>query len=249
MSVESESLAAAAPVDKLTPVHNPQPVFSTPQPQQDDDYNPADAYRTLSTAAVASFVLGVLSILALLDWWLALIPIAGVTLGIMALRNIRKQPQEYTGRGVAIAGITLGILFCLGGFGRLTYNYATEVPDGYERVDYSLLQPQPDDPPVSIPPEAKALDGKKIFIKGYVYPGMKKEGIMQFLLVRDNGTCCFGGNPKITDRIQVSLSEGKGITYSQGLFKIAGTFHITPPRDAVDAKGIVFYHLDEAILP
>src|SRR5215813_13146043 len=122
---------------------------------QDDDYNPADAYRALSTAAVASLILGLLSILALLDWWLALIPFAGVILGFVALRTIRNQPQEYTGRGAAIAGIALGILFCVGGFGRLGYIHATEVPTGYERVDYSLLQPQPEDPPNSIPPEAK----------------------------------------------------------------------------------------------
>jgi hypothetical protein len=216
---------------------------------RDDDYNPADAYRALSTAAVASLVLGVMSIVAFLDWWLALIPIVGITLGIVGLRKIRRQPQEYTGRGVAIAGMLLGLLFWFGGFGRLAYIRATEVPPGYERVDYSQLQPQPDDPPNSIPPEAKALDGKKIFIKGYVYPGLRKDGITQFLLVRDQGTCCFGGNPKITDRIQVALSDAHGLTFSSSLFNIAGTFRITPPTEAVDAKGIVFYHLDEAILP
>ena len=130
---------------------------------RDDDYNPADAYRALSTAAVASLVLGVMSIVAFLDWWLALIPIVGITLGIVGLRKIRRQPQEYTGRGVAIAGMLLGLLFWFGGFGRLAYIRATEVPPGYERVDYSQLQPQPDDPPNSIPPEAKALGRQKDF--------------------------------------------------------------------------------------
>jgi Domain of unknown function (DUF4190) len=238
---------AAPPIDDTTIVHRPSRLAS--DEPIDEDYNSADAYRALSTAAVASLVLGLLSVLALLDWWLALIPFAGVVLGIVALRKIRSQPQEYTGRAAAIIGIFLATLFCLGGFGRLSYIRATEVPAGYERVDYSLLQPQPDDPPNSIPPEAKALDGKKIFIKGYVYPGLRKDGITQFLLVRDQGTCCFGGNPKITDRIQVALSDPKGFAFSGSLFKIAGTFRITEPSQAVDAKGIVFYHLDEAILP
>ncbi len=240
---------AAPPLDDSQTIRRTASSISSDGPGQDDDYNPADTYRALSTAAVASLVLGMLSILALLDWWLALIPIAGVILGIAALRKIRKQPEEYTGRGAAIAGIALGVLFCVGGFGRLSYIHATEVPTGYERVDYSLLQPQPEDAPNSIPPEAKALDGKKIFIKGYVYPGMRKDGITQFLLVRDQGTCCFGGNPKITDRIQVALSDPKGFSFSGSLFKVAGTFRITEPNQAIDAKGIVFYHLDEAILP
>jgi hypothetical protein len=224
-----------------------QPFLSESEQELDD--NPADAYRAISTAAVASLVLGLLSALALLDWWLALIPFAGVIVGFVALRTIRNQPQEYTGRGVAIVGIALAVLFWLGGFGRLTYIHATEVPNGYTRVDYSLLQPRPDDPPNSIPPEAKALDGKKIFIKGYVYPGLRKDGIRQFLLVRDQGTCCFGGNPKITDRIQVAIDDAKGFAFSSSLFKVAGTFRITEPSQAIDARGIVFYHLDGAFLP
>lgn len=246
--MSSGPIETAAPVDGDS-VTNKRPVIAPQHDDAEEQYNPADAYRALSTAAVASLVLGALSILTLLDWWLGLIPLAGVILGFVALRNIRKQPEEYTGRGAAIAGIVLAALFWIGGFGRLGYIQATEVPPGYERIEYSLLQPGPNDSPVSIPPEAKDLDGKKIFIKGYVYPGLKKQGITEFLLVRDNGTCCFGGNPKITDRIQVSLADTNGVTYSQGLFKVAGTFHVTPPREAIDAKGIVFYHLDGAILP
>lgn len=247
--MSSGPIETAAPRDDDAVANRRAAFTSADRDEAEEQYNPADAYRALSTAAVASLVLGVLSVLALLDWWLALIPFAGVILGIVALRNIRKQPEEYTGRKVAILGIVLATLFWIGGFGRLGYLRATEVPPGYERIDYSLLQPGPDDSPISIPPEAKELDGKKIFIKGYVYPGLKKEGITEFLLVRDNGTCCFGGNPKITDRIQVSLADTNGVTYSQGLFKVAGTFHVTPPREAIDAKGIVFYHLDGAILP
>jgi hypothetical protein len=216
---------------------------------EENDYNPSESYRALSTAAVASLVLGVLSALAVLDWWLGLIPFAALILGVLALRKIRSQPEEYTGRGVAFVGIFLAVAFWLGGFGWLGYVRATEVPSGYARIDYSQLQPHPEDPLNAVPPEAKDLDGKKIFIKGYVYPGLRKLGITQFLLVRDNGTCCFGGNPKITDRIQVQLNDSKGFEYTQGLFKVAGTFRVTPAREAVDAKGIVFYHLDEAFLP
>ena len=87
-----------------------------------------------------------------------------------------------------------------------------------------------------------------MFIKGYVYPGQRQYGITQFLLVRDQGSCCFGGNPKVTDRILVKLSDQEGLAFSSKLFKLAGTFHVTDPRDAPDAKGVVFYHLDDAQL-
>src|SRR5690242_20614145 len=104
---------SSGPIETVAPhegdaVANRRAVAMSPQPDDvDDQCNPADAYRALSTAAVASLVLGVLSILTLLDWWLGLIPFAGVILGIVALRKIRKQPEEYTGRGVAVVGIIL----------------------------------------------------------------------------------------------------------------------------------------------
>jgi hypothetical protein len=46
----------------------------------------------------------------------------------------------------------------------------------------------------------------------------------------------------------VKLSSTEGCDFSNGLFKVAGTFRISPPERAVDATGAVFYHLDEAML-
>lgn len=214
----------------------------------DDDFDPADNYRALCTPAVASIALGLLSALALLDWWLVLIPIAAVLLGIAALRKIRAQPSEYTGKRLAYFGIGFAALLGSAGMARQYYDYATELPPGFARISYSELQPQEGDAPNSVPPDAMALDGKKVFIKGYVYPGQRMQGITQFLLVRDQGSCCFGGNPKLTDRIQVSITDPHGFTFSNGLFKVAGVFHVTPPTKAIDAGGAVYYHLDEAML-
>jgi hypothetical protein len=222
-------------------------IFSS-DAERDDDYDPASEYRALSSSAVAALALGLLSPLAIFDWWLGLIPLTAVILGIVALRTIRTHQGEYTGAGMAIAGTVLAVLFWIGGFAHLSYIYATEVPEGFERIDYSILQPLPDEPPDRVPPDAKSLDGKKVFIKGYVYPGQRQYGITQFLLVRDQGSCCFGGNPKLTDRILVQLSDPEGLAFSSKLFKLAGTFHVTDPRDAPDAKGVVFYHLDDAQL-
>ncbi len=87
------------------------------------------------------------------------------------------------------------------------------------------------------------MEGKKIFIKGYIYPGREIEGIKTFLLVRDQGDCCFGGNPKITDRIQVTLTDPLRLTYRPRLHALAGVFHIKPTT-AVNAGGGVFYQLD-----
>ena len=47
----------------------------------------------------------------------------------------------------------------------------------------------------------------------------RPQGITQFLLVRDQGTCCFGGNPKVTDRILVQLSDKEGFAFRSSYSK------------------------------
>jgi hypothetical protein len=236
---------AAPPMDDATkPL-----VRMPPEDVQDDDYDPAIEYRALCTPAIASLVLGVLSGLAFLDVWLGLIPFAAILLGLAALRKIRAHPDEYTGRALAVIGLVLAAVLWIGGGTWQYYVFANELPDPSTiRISYAELQPQEGDRPGEVPEDAKALDGKKVLIRGYVYPGTRQSGITQFLLVRDQGSCCFGGNPKITDRIEVSLTDSSGFTFSQGQFKVAGVFHVMPSSQAIDAGGKVFYRLDEAML-
>ena len=52
------------------------------------------------------------------------------------------------------------------------------------------------------------LDGKQIFVKGYVHPGVSSVSkLKKFVLVPDMGTCCFGGDPAPTDMIEVTLED------------------------------------------
>ncbi len=205
-----------------------------------------ERYRALSTAAVASLMIGLLSCLAILDWSLVTIPLIGIPLSLFALRKVRRHNDELTGEKLALGGLALSVLFLFVGPALLTYEFVTEVPDGYERISYTDLQPDPAVAAQQLPPSATDLEGRKIFIKGFVYPGREKDGIRQFLLVRDQGDCCFGGNPKITDRIQVTLnSKLRGLRFQSRLHKVAGTFHVAPMNKAVgDAKGGVLYHLE-----
>ncbi len=201
-------------------------------------------YRALSTAAVASLIVGLLSALAILDWTLVAIPVFGVVLSTIALVKVRRNSDELSGAGLARWGLILSIVFLICGPAWLTYVYATEVPDGYSRVSYAELQPDPREVGQLVPPAATALEGKKIFIKGYVYPGRQTHGIREFLLVRDRGDCCFGGDPKITDRIQVKLDRPLKLDYSTRLHKLGGTFHVEVKPSTIDgATGGVYYHL------
>ncbi|MBI3839656.1 MAG: hypothetical protein HY288_17180 [Planctomycetia bacterium] len=201
-----------------------------------------EQYRALSTAAVASLIVGLLSCLALLDWLLLGVPVIGIVLASLAYLKVIRHRDELSGEGLARAGLALSVLFLITGTTRLSYVYVTEVPTGYERVSYADLQPDPAEVGQKVPPTALELEGKRIFIKGYVYPGRDKDGIRQFLLVRDQGDCCFGGNPRITDRIQVTLVDPLRLRYQPQLHKVGGTFHVEPAT-AIGAGGAVFYHL------
>ncbi|HWA99223.1 MAG TPA: DUF3299 domain-containing protein [Pirellulales bacterium] len=190
-------------------------------------------YRAVSTLAVVSLLLGVLSAVALLDWPLAMVPLVGMVAGFIAWRRVREQSDTLTGAGLARAGVLLSAGFWIAGWTRLSYEYATEVPAGYERLTFAALQPDPAKPEEIVPPSATQLDGRRVFMKGYVLPGRQTEGIREFVLVWNSGDCCFGSNPALTHMVAVTLDDPLRLSYTTGVRKVAGTFHV----ESADAEG------------
>lgn len=64
--------------------------------------------------AIASMILGILSIVGLLCFVGALTAIPGLITGIMALNRISSDPQRYGGRGMAITGVTTSVIALIG---------------------------------------------------------------------------------------------------------------------------------------
>ena len=215
------------------------------QPASGADFADYAQYRALSSLAVVSGVVGLLSILAFADWTLCTLPIVGIITGALALKKIRANPGEYTGELVALAGSVLSMAFLVGGLSWNSYVYATEVPPDHERINYDMLQTDPNTPNQIVPQSAEQLDGKKVFIKGYVYQpsGGQMTGLKQFVLVRDKGQCCFGGNPKLTDMILVKLNGRLTAEFNMRVIKLAGTFHVSP-AGGMHGLGPVVYQLD-----
>jgi hypothetical protein len=235
MSTELEPIAERAPA--------PPPIEPAAAEVRREEYL---TYRAMSSVAVVSFAFGILSVVSLLNTALGIVPFMGMVLGIRAIRSIRRRPDELTGTAFARAGLGLSLVFLLGSWGVAGFEYATEVPEGYERISYSQLQPGSDQSPDGIPQSALDLNGKQVFIKGYVYPfslTSTEEPLKTFVLVRDNGTCCFGGTtPKLTDMIQVTLTDPLRLTYTPYVHKLAGTFRVDPT--AVNGLGAVLYQLE-----
>ena len=212
-------------------------------------YEPAEVadpnlqYRSVNRAAVGSLILFLLGLTGLLFWQLLILPLAGILLGYSGYRTIKGFPEEYTGLNLARTSMALCLLLIVAGASYHTFVYATEVPEGYERVSFSELQPEGFIP--SLPKRAINLRGQPIFIKGYVHPGVSgMTRVSQFVLVPDMGTCCFGGQPKPTDMILVHTTPESRVSYSTRIVRLAGKFDIAEePQEFAGVKD-VFYRLD-----
>ncbi len=192
----------------------------------EDLYQP---YKSVSKAAVFSLLLAIFSLTGLLFPALLVVASGAVILGFIGLRNLRRYPDELTGKTSALLGIVGGMVLLIGGSAMHTYIYVTEVPEGYQRITFEDLQPHDDAAlvrgPINLPVE---LDGKRVFVKGYIHPGVADMGeIRKFILVPDMGTCCFGGQPALSDMVEVTVTGKHGLYYSQLKRKLAGTFSVS----------------------
>ena len=215
-----------------------------PVPDRRDGPDVLEGYRSPSQFAIASAILAVLSPVAFFDWWLVAVPIVAILLGLVGWWQIATRPEVLTGLPLALGAASFAACTLAGSLTWLSIQYAAELPEGCDRIDYAALQPAEGDPPTVVPATAVALDRRLVLLKGYMYPGKEQRGISQFLLVRDQGDCCFGGNPKITDRVLVQLADRQGIDFTPRLVKIAGRFAVRPTGVSA-LEGGVLYHLDD----
>jgi hypothetical protein len=153
---------------------------------------------------------------------------------VWALSRIRREPERYSGKAMARIGLALSLVLLVGGVSYGGYVYATEVPNGYSRISFSTMKPDElqERGGVLVPPDVSSLEGKSVFIKGYIRPDSitVPHGIDQFLLVRDNNQCCFGDMSKIKyyDQVLVKMTGDHRLDFSRGVFNIGGKLHIEP---------------------
>jgi hypothetical protein len=107
------------------------------------------------------------------------------------------------------------------------------------------MDPVLPDPQNYMPAWLKSLDGRRVRIRGFMYPTFQQTGVHAFGLARDNQICCFGRNPKIYDVFDVVLREGTTTNYIPNRpFDVVGVFHIRP--EAEDGKLYRLYEMDDA---
>lgn len=183
-------------------------------------------YRSISRAAIVGTVFGVLGLLGLWESVFLLLPILSIVFSAIAILNIRRFPNELVGLPLATIALAGSLVVFATGASIHTYIHMTEVPDGHIRMSFYDLKPRSRKEQTVYSTKAAELDGKRVFIKGYVRPGDRREGLKNFILVGDFGSCCFGGNPKITDIVAIRIVNEQTVDYSYQLRRIAGTFRL-----------------------
>jgi hypothetical protein len=120
--------------------------------------------------------------------------------------------------------------------------------DDIDLLKVMNMDPVTIDAPQKMPQWLRQLDGKRIRIRGYMYPAYKQTGLTAFLIARDTEKCCFGTYAKLYDRFLVRMR--KGVTTEYFLlrpFDVVGVLHIDPRADE-DDELYQMYRIDDAVV-
>jgi len=191
-------------------------------------------YRPTPVLVPVGLALAVVSSSALLGIVGVAIAIIAILVSLCSLYVIARSNGMYSGRIMGVVSLILSFLFGVVGIYSQVHAFRTEVPDGYRRVSFAhdisskgfVLK----NGKYALHPDVANMIDHKIFLKGYMYPQRQKKELRQFLLLKDTGECCFGGQPKPTDMILVKVLKEKGTSYRTGRVAISGTLRLTKDR-------------------
>ncbi|MGD9127026.1 MAG: DUF4190 domain-containing protein [Planctomycetia bacterium] len=184
-----------------------------------------ESFREICPLAIASLIFGLLSILTMFSWVMVFIPIIGLACGAFALHQIRNSVGEMTGRNFAIAGLCCSIGLWIVGSGLFVFVITNEVPMGYVGLDWREMQPE--EGTQGIPQRIRELDGKRVYIKGYMYPGRQSVNIQQFILVPSRQHCKFCARAlNSTEMVKVKMSGDLLTNYSLKSTGVGGILRI-----------------------
>lgn len=170
-----------------------------------DDFD----YIPVSPWAPVALGLGLLGLTGFLGIFGLYVAFFGIFVGIAAVARIRAAAGEAKGSVLAIVGLVLSAASFLLGSAKMAHAYSTEVPEGFQRVNFPRDVAEKQflyiDGHRKLHPDVASLIDQKVYLKGFMWATQDTEGLTQFILLKDNGECCFGGKPKAHDYIWVKL--------------------------------------------
>ena len=200
-------------------------------PQVGGDFS----YRPVPPMAPVAFVIGLVSVLSLLTEFILPLTVTGIVIGMIAVKRIRRFPNEYSGLWLAQGGLCLCVILVPSSIAVHAYTFMNEVPEGYRRLSFNRDIARKGfifDRGISrFHPDVEQLADQEVFIKGYMLVKQQRQNIPEFVLCLDSGDCCFGGQPAVTDMIRIKApDESEGFQYHPGMVFVAGTLKLLVPN-------------------
>ncbi|MDA1016985.1 MAG: DUF4190 domain-containing protein [Planctomycetota bacterium] len=220
------------------------PSTSSPSAMRTDSsrqFNEFD-YRPVPVLAPTAAALGVGAATTFMSIFGVVIGFLAVVLGLISFFKIRASRGELSGKGVALTGVVLGLTLSTIGSVLHAYEYVHELPEGHIRVhfptDISRKQFVAKQGMMALHPDVEPFVGQKIFIKGWMWQTQQLDQLKTFVLLKDNGECCFGGTPKPWDMMMVVMADNKTTRSYSGMVSVAGTLRIA---DQLTPEGPVYF--------
>ena len=83
-----------------------------------------------------------------------------------------------------------------------------------------------------IPAEIKALDRKRVALRGFMLP-LKVEGglVTELLIMKDQSMCCYGTTPRIHEWVSVKMTSRGVKPVMDQIVTLCGTLHVGEERE------------------
>ncbi len=199
----SQQDAGPVPSEKV----DDRPIAAWGQSSDGEDFD----YIPVSPWAPIALCLGLLGLTGFIGIFGLYVAFFGIFIGIAAIARIRASDGFVKGAGIAAVGLVLSIASFVLGSAKMAHAYSTEVPEGFARVNFPKDVAEKQFVTINgfrkLHPDVASLIGTKVYLKGFMWATQDTEGLTRFILLKDNGECCFGGKPKSHDYIFVTLAS------------------------------------------
>lgn len=106
----------------------------------------------------------------------------------------------------------------------------TELPPGYERVDWKRIGSFPYHEGVALPVEITDLDHENVGVAGFMLTLGDPDDIREFILVESLWGCCFGTVPDVNQSILVRMKGDARVEYTAAPILVTGAFEVGEER-------------------
>ena len=123
------------------------------------------------------------------------------------------------------------------------------VAGGYKQVDLKALGNFVFDAQSGtlndVPPKYRELNGQKVVFEGEMYADNAAVEARQFQLVYSIAKCCFGGPPKVQERVFCNVPNDKTVALLPGRARVTGTLHIDAKKDGDNVVSLYTLDVDK----